>query len=721
MGRTIRFLLILFIPLSTWAFDPFPKEKKTTTPPNPYELMIGWWNFYDVDSKELVEKKQETDSYFNKIREQISREEEAQAQPYFERIDAGLSILIQLKEATPEVPSTIPPAKEHYTYQEWVNLSRTLSEKKEEVQYLKLRLDLAKSSYKSGSNHLDGRFSEYLKGKRTDPNRLINGLEIIQARIYLAIEKIQLNNLERVVNLRQSELNQLQDQANLAYKKVDFSTISYEKVEEDLQAAKAKESEAKNQFLFSYEKSIDTTSTDSIQSEKLDQESLNVKLNYEISRVDVINLQIQKEILSWIEKKEPYSRKSYRKKVENWQTSIDEIRRDLSSSEDSSELVLQQTLKSIALEQEQYGYAPYTNETLELAESAILKIEQLKNSLATNAFLFDQLDEFRRDIHFSLYEWTMGRWEAIIDIIKTNTKWFSRTLFKIGEFPITPIAIFKFILILAIAIILGKVIRHYISYFGRKQRRIPMRSIHVLGRVFYYFVILIGFLIAGSAIGFNVTIFAYIAGALAIWVGFGLQSIFHNFISGIIVLGTKTIRLNDVIELDTGDIGTVTDLNLRTTVIRTFDEKDVVIPNADIINKKFLNLTLSSHTLRVKIPFRFGLSEDKKKIEKIVVEAAKKVEITSEARSPELWLTGFGENSINAELVVWINTLLKGRTASWYSQYFWAIDDAFRENGIQIPIPVQRIHLSEPKQEYPIGAAEPIPIKPKDEPPTETF
>lgn len=720
MARIIKLCLFLLIPLSSWAFDPFPEEKKTSTPPNPYELTLGWWEYYQVDSKELAERKKDTNAYFKKIQEKIPPELEKKAQPYFEHIDVGLSLLIQLKEASPKVPPTLPPVKEKYTYQEWIHLSKSLQEEKEKLQYLTLRLDLANSSYKSASNHLDSQFAEYLKGKSTDPDRLIKGLEIIQNRIFISTEKIQIGNLESVLRGKSNQVSHLQQQIDQAYRKIDFTTISFTSIEQELENARSKEAKAKHDYLFNYEKIDESSSISSYENEELDETLLNIKLNYEISRVEVINLQIQREILSWVEEKEPYSRKAFQKKISSWQSIIYEIRKDVPNSEESSELILQQSLKNLVLQQ-QSQYHISTDQSLELAENAITKIEQLKNLLAINAFLFEQLDEFRKSIHFSFYDWIIGGWETLIDLIKTNTEWFNRALFRIGEFPITPLSIFKFIIVLAIAFILGKLARYYTFYFGKKQRRIPARSIHVLSRVINYFVIVIGFIVAGYSIGFNVTIFAYIAGALAIWVGLGLQSIFHNFISGMIVLATKTIRVHDMIQLDTGEIGTVTDLNLRTTIIRTFDEKEIVIPNADIVNKKFYNLTLSSYTLRIKIPFRIGFNEDKEKVEKIVVEAAKKVKITSEVRTPEIWLTGFGENYINVELVVWINTLLREKTASWYSQYYWAIDDAFRENGVEMPVPVQTIRISDSGREYPIGAAEPMPIKLKDTKPGEPF
>lgn len=692
MKRFIILLFLLIIPSASWGVDFFPKGASSPPePPNPYDLKINWWDYYDVDSKTLLERQKASVDYYEQLSQKLSAEENQTVQGYFDRIEKGLTLLIELKMQQVAIVQPVIPIKvdKKYTYQEWIGLSKKMLEERESLEYLKLRLSLANSSYKSSGRDVDSRFSAYLKQANTSPNRLVDGLTIIQGRILVAIEKIQIVNLKKLVQKKTTEIAGLQEQIKNSYQTIDFSTANIEEIDAKLAEAKAQEREANSKFIFSYEHSPGEEEKSALSDETL----LNNKIEYEISRVNVINLEMQKIMVGWAKHNQKINRKELTQQIQHWRSTIDDIRAEIPYSENSSELILQQSLKSIALQNETYVEDFSSNQSLELAQAAILKIEQLKNILYVNNFLADQLDVIKRRSSFNPFDWISAAWDNFVSFFQANAKWFQQGLFKIGELPITPFGIIKFILIIVISIFAGNFARHFIHRIGRKQSRIGTASIYLLSRMSYYTIVVLGILIAGYTIGLDLTIFAYVAGALAIWVGFSLQSIFHNFISGMIVLITKTVRINDVIELDTGEVGTVTDLNLRTTVLRTGDGKDIIIPNADIVNKKFLNLTLSSYTIRIRVPFRVGLNEDKNKIAEIVIQAAKKVEITSDITEPELWFVGYGDNYLKLELAVWINTIIQAKTASRASQYYWAIDDVLRENGIAIPIPSQSIQI----------------------------
>jgi small-conductance mechanosensitive channel len=209
--------------------------------------------------------------------------------------------------------------------------------------------------------------------------------------------------------------------------------------------------------------------------------------------------------------------------------------------------------------------------------------------------------------------------------------------------------------------------------------------------------IVLGIIAAFSFIGVKFTNVAIVAGALSVGIGFGLQSIVNNFVSGIIILFEQNIKVGDFIELDTGLKGTVRDINVRSTIVNTLDNLDIIVPNSELVAAKVTNYTLNEPIVRIHVPFGVAYGSDKELVKKAVLEAARKVEITYDDganRRTSVWLVGFGESSLDFELVVWLNPK-SGKTTpgSWKSLFNWEIETALAKYGIEIPFPQRDLHV----------------------------
>jgi len=270
--------------------------------------------------------------------------------------------------------------------------------------------------------------------------------------------------------------------------------------------------------------------------------------------------------------------------------------------------------------------------------------------------------------------------------------WFHHSLFNLGEIPVTPLGLGKVILILLIAYLVGKFIKHNIYKVGSKHHLLRDRSLYILARVVNYVIMIIGLIIAGASLGLDLKAFAYIAGAITVWIGFSLQSIFHNFISGIIVLLGKVVNIGDILALDSGEVGAVSDINLRTTIITTSDGLNVIIPNSDLVTKKFINRTLVKKSRRITVAFRLALDVDKEFIKKILQEEILKAPISLPNPAPELWVMSYGENYLNCQMAIWVNESLGSLSnMSTPAYYFNIIDDTLRANKIEIPLVIPRL------------------------------
>jgi small-conductance mechanosensitive channel len=270
------------------------------------------------------------------------------------------------------------------------------------------------------------------------------------------------------------------------------------------------------------------------------------------------------------------------------------------------------------------------------------------------------------------------------------------TLFSVGETPVTGGDILRVLIILAIAWLLSRGIRHAIRRFAKSESSGTQASWYTVGRLTHYAIIVIASFIALSSIGLDFSNLALVAGALSVGIGFGLQAIVSNFISGLIILFEHTLRVGDYIELDTGLTGTVKAINVRSTLINTNDNIDIVVPNSEFVTARLTNWTLGERILRVRIPFGVAYGSDKELVKKAALEAAAEVSYTltnMKGRDADVWLVEFGDSSLNFLLLVWVNRQGAKRPTRTRAAYLWALETKLKEYGIEIPFPQRDLHL----------------------------
>ncbi len=270
------------------------------------------------------------------------------------------------------------------------------------------------------------------------------------------------------------------------------------------------------------------------------------------------------------------------------------------------------------------------------------------------------------------------------------------TLFSVGETPVTGGDIVRVLIILAVAWLLSRGIRHAIRRFSKSESSGTQASLYTVGRLTHYAIIVIASFIALSSMGLDFSNLALVAGALSVGIGFGLQAIVSNFISGLIILFEHTLRVGDYIELDTGLTGTVKSINVRSTLIKTNDNIDIVVPNSEFVTTRLTNWTLGERILRVRIPFGVAYGSDKELVKKAALEAAADVSYTltnMKGRDPDVWLVEFGDSSLNFLLLVWVNRQGAKRPTRTRAAYLWALDTKLREHGIEIPFPQRDVNL----------------------------
>ncbi len=287
--------------------------------------------------------------------------------------------------------------------------------------------------------------------------------------------------------------------------------------------------------------------------------------------------------------------------------------------------------------------------------------------------------------------------ETLRDSWKNIVTWINASLFSIGGTPVTPIGLLRFLFILFIGWFLSRIFQHTIKKVNnRTHGGMQESSIATLSRIASFFLVGISLLIGFSSLGIDVTKLALVASALSIGIGFGLQNIINNFVSGIILLFERSMKVGDYIMLADGTRGEVREINIRSTVINTNDNIDVIVPNSEFVNSPVTNWTMNERFLRLKIPFGVAYGSDKELVRRIVVDAALSLPYTLnqiERQYPQVRLEGFGDSSLDFTLVVWIKAEWANRPGRVKAAYNWEIETTLAKHEVEIPFPQREVRL----------------------------
>ena len=232
--------------------------------------------------------------------------------------------------------------------------------------------------------------------------------------------------------------------------------------------------------------------------------------------------------------------------------------------------------------------------------------------------------------------------------------------------------------------------------YSKHRPEVSRPALYAVGRILHYLLIAIGIGVALSSIGLDLTKVAFFASALGVGIGFGLQSVVNNFISGLILLFERSLKIGDFVELESGVTGEVTDISIRATRVTTNDNIDILVPNSEFVNGRVTSWTLRETARRIKVKFGVAYGTDKELVKKAALEAADAVPFTFANQGPrrsQVWLVGFGDSSLDFQLVVWLTADAVKRPGAVQAAYYWALEDALAKYGIEIPFPQRDLHL----------------------------
>jgi small-conductance mechanosensitive channel len=271
----------------------------------------------------------------------------------------------------------------------------------------------------------------------------------------------------------------------------------------------------------------------------------------------------------------------------------------------------------------------------------------------------------------------------------------TRTLFRVGQVEISFSLLIQFVLTLVLIALVAKFTRRLLRERILTRTRFDEGLRYVIARVAGYIVWVIGLMIGLSALGIDLTSLTVLAGALGVGIGFGLQTIVNNLVSGLILLGERSIALGDRDEVG-GEAGRVMRIGARSTSVLTNDNIVIIVPNSDFINGQVINWSHAGDT-RVRLRLEIGVSygSDPHLVSKLILEAAAEEPSVLKDPEPNVTFKGFGESSLDFQLRAW-TTELTHRPGVFRSHLYFRVWDKFKAHGVEIPFPQRDLHVKEP-------------------------
>lgn len=689
------FLLALFGGLAHGADEP------AASIPDPATLPGDWWSYFEpkepIDSEMLQKRVAEAKKFYTELRLRLAMTGNVKQVQQIDGIHADLDHFVELKNAPAPTPEPVAAAADTYTLEaaleyfgEWQTLKQQVDAEAEETAWQSTMLGERRKQQSRLRN-------QYLETHAQAPERHARGLDLMRKRLSLEVQrqdldrrKIQLKHAEERLERKHTELENISGRLVVTPQE----TQHWQREFDDAQQAAAKLRDETDRATLQ-QAPPGSASPDLSVPQYTALVSTRRDIEIRIHELTALRAQNTLSLIRLVTGDQEVDNKAVRKLIDEfealaatipeerkrWARVIERVRNMLSESVTDSTQPAQRKLHA-SMQRE--------------LETANQLLGSLQREKATGEFI-EQLLTAR--LHAS-EGWMQQNLKEFSDrFVKTGTSvidLLGATLFEINETPVTTLGLLRVALILTIALWLSRIIRRAIQHIGERRGGLNQSSLYTFGRLVHYVILTIGIIIGLSSIGIDFTKFALFASALGVGIGFGLQTLISNFVAGLIILFEKSLKVSDFVELESGVTGEVKEINMRSTLITTNDNIDILVPNSEFVGGRVINWTLREAYRRLRVPFGVAYGTDKEKVKQAALEAAENVPWTLKnvkARKPQVWFVEFGDSSLNFELVVWLTPEAVKRPGAVSAAYLWEIESKLREYDIEIPFPQRDLHL----------------------------
>ncbi len=272
--------------------------------------------------------------------------------------------------------------------------------------------------------------------------------------------------------------------------------------------------------------------------------------------------------------------------------------------------------------------------------------------------------------------------------------------------PLLPIGGTKFTLWMLLYLVVLLVSLVYLSgrvKFWLIDRLLARTSVDIgvrqaIGAILRYAIIAVGFVVVLQTAGIDLSALTVLAGALGIGVGLGLQNVASNFISGLIILFERPIKVGDRVEVG-GITGNVVQISPRATTVVSNDNIAIIVPNSEFVTSSVINWSYTDRDVRFNVPIGVSYSSDPQEVKKLLLEVAAEHPGVLKQPEPDVLFQAFGDSSLNFVLRVWTRDYTS-RPGIIRSDLNYAISKKFKERGVEIPFPQRDLHIRSSAVEF---------------------
>lgn len=671
-------------------------------PPEPARLAADWWTYFSAEplnETDTLSRRIATSSdYLTTLKKELSAEQRDKFAPVIDAITRGLQRYAQSRALTIAATEPAPPPLDSYTLAQFLQVIDKLRRAQLEHSGEGQEIALLEEAIKTSEREQSRKKVAYLELDALAPQRTEQGLQLMQSRIQLERARLELQWRKAQRKQLAKTIERYEAERTIAAERLSADSKDVQAWKDTERQAQARAQDIKDRLLKTQlNESNGLASTpiekarDQLQTQRINE--LEAQLTEQ--QLSVSRAQITQRLLTRVIDHNKTQAEADRKQLDAYQEQVTELRQKLTAWQQVNRRERENAGEQLANENKPAIIAVH-KERLLAADGFGRQLHRLEEQVNESAQLGEVLDALLQQREGRVGRGLQLTYTAIGGSWQTLNSLMSTSLFEISETPVTATGLLRVVLIITLAWWISKLLRRALRRLAEKRATVNQSSVYTLGRMLHYVILAVGILIGLSSIGIDFTKFALFASALGVGIGFGLQNLVSNFVAGLIILFEKSLKVGDYVELESGVTGEVKEINMRSTLITTNDNVDIVVPNSEFVNGRVINWTMREVHRRIHIPFGVAYGSDKERVKEAVLQAAHAVPWTLKnikSRLPQVWLVQFGDSSLNFELIVWLTSDAVKRPGAVQAAYLWEIESKLHEHGIEIPFPQRDLHL----------------------------
>lgn len=670
-------------------------------PPDPTDLQSDWWNYFsgtDIKPVELSKQVASSTEFLAALGAKLTGPDTDATAKLVESVIDSLNRYQMIKSAPPPAALPLRVPSDTYTIEQVLDIIKSLRKNQIELSSLTQERDVLEAAAKSGEKEQSRLKVSYQELPPVAPERTEQGLQIMLRRIQLELAANELKQLTFQIAQIDKLMNATREELSLAATRLVSSEKDIAGWRKALNEEKQKANEIRAELGKAQISAIGSTNAqgvDKVRNQLAKQKVALLEIQLRLHERQAGNAELAILLLEKVNMATPDEHKAVREKLREFEKIIDVTSRQIAASRRATDQA-NSLVSSQLTETTDRSLSALLRSRAELITKSATQLSLLEEAKTTGEALAQLMETLlsSRETHVDkgvriAQDAVTITWELAWDLARAN-------MFEINETPVTPLGIARIVAVVFIAWLVSSLVRRMIRRFAKKHESFNQGAAYALGRISHYVILALGVVIGLSSIGIDFTKFALFASALGVGIGFGLQTLVGNFVAGLIILFERSLKIGDFVELESGLTGEVREINMRSTLITTNDNIDILVPNSEFVNGRVTNWTLREAFRRVHIPFGVAYGTEKELVKKAALEAADEIAFTlkgHQMREPQVWLVGFGDSALNFELVLWLTRDAVKRPGAVLAAYLWAVETKLNKYEIEIPFPQRDLHL----------------------------